>query len=123
MMTGGYAYYDPLPDIAKFFRDKNATSRKNAIEMNHLDWVSLGLRTDPKQTYRFINHEANMYWIDLQELEEVSIKTTKLNKAFMTGVKIILVILLISFLTISFFIFLSFIGVIGAGGLIFKSIL
>lgn len=119
-----YYHYDPLPDIAEHFRKNNATSRENAIEMNQLDWASLGLKTEPTKSYTFIKQDGNKYWIDLQELEEFSSRVTERSGRFFRFFKVFLIIIavfvVICFCIISIFALLWLIGGVGTGSFIYK---
>ncbi|MBN2016034.1 hypothetical protein JW766_04345 [Candidatus Dojkabacteria bacterium] len=90
---GYYYYYDPLPEIAEHFREKKAISPESALSMNKLDWISLGLRTKPTETYKFIRKtKDNKYWVDLEKLEEYVSKTTKNQKMLWTFMKYFLIV-------------------------------
>ena len=101
---GGY-YYNPLPQIANFFQEKQATSEAAAVAMNSLDWQAIGLTSEPLSTYSFIKVTADSkYWINLQELDAYSKKQSDFYKKIRTMFKVFISIGLVMFVIALIFI-------------------
>lgn len=99
-----YGGFNPLASIASYFKSKEALSSEKAIEMETVDWITLGLQhlnTEKiSKTYTFIKSTPeNKYWLDVAELEAYIQRQRKL------GTRILLVSAVVFLFVILFFLF------------------
>ncbi|HCC67948.1 TPA: hypothetical protein DEP90_01915 [Patescibacteria group bacterium] len=65
-------YKDTIAEMAKFFKDRDALSKNNAIKISPVEWSSMGFYGCPVEEipkkYPFIVRKDEKYWFNQEEL-------------------------------------------------------